>query len=184
MTKLHFNFLIQNPALSSFEQSFVPSVTLCLPSYFRVRKLYLTFSNILKDKNGTNYKDQGGGENRGCVILTAMENNIGPRMIHQIPMCSFVPQHLVNNLKYNYFHKKKKKKNAHITCICISKETWWRSTFSGGPQKKWNKTRKSFTNNSEDLSTQMLIKVFLDQKLQNYLANSVFESTKHETKLS
>lgn len=97
-----------------------------------------------------------------------MENNIGPRMIHQIPMLWFVPQHLVNNLKYNYFHKgkKKKKKNAHITCMCISKETWWSLTFSGGPQKKWNKTRKSFTNNSEDLSKWMLIKVPLNQKLQ------------------
>lgn len=31
-----------------------------------------------------------------------MENNTGPRMIHQIPMCSFVAQHLKNNLKYNY----------------------------------------------------------------------------------
>lgn len=40
-----------------------------------------------------------------------MENSIGPRMIHQIPMCSFVPQHLENNLKYNYFHRNKNKKN-------------------------------------------------------------------------
>jgi len=31
------------------------------------------------------------------IVLTVMENNIGPRMIHQIPMCSFVPQHLQNN---------------------------------------------------------------------------------------
>ena len=32
------------------------------------------------------------------IILTAMEANIGPRMIHQIPMCSFVPQHLKSNI--------------------------------------------------------------------------------------
>lgn len=31
-----------------------------------------------------------------------MENNIGPRMIHHIPMCSFVPQHLQGNLKKYY----------------------------------------------------------------------------------
>lgn len=83
------------------------------PLIFLWQELYPICSKILKDKNGTNYKDQGGEKNTGYINLTAMENNIGPRMIHQIPMCSFVPQHLENNLKYNYFHRGKKKECSH-----------------------------------------------------------------------
>lgn len=55
------------------------------------------------------------------IILTAMENNIGPRMIHQIPMCSFVPQHLNNHLRYNGIIFTEKNQEVYITYADLSK---------------------------------------------------------------